>query len=194
MEEQRRHIFRADAMRRLGANRERTVLPRFVSPRLVAGVWMLLLLLAACGALAWLARIPVYTSGSAVIYDRYTRVSSERDGLGVVAFLPPESLTRLRAGQTALLQLNSGQRLRSQIFYVEPEVKSPAQVRQLFALDAAAGALVTQPSVVAVAQLETQPDMLPTHAYAGSIARIEVETGTRRVISLLPLVGRFFRD
>lgn len=181
-------------MRRLSANRERTVLPRFVSPRLVAGVWMLLVLLMACGALAWLTRIPVYTSGSAFICDRQTGARYARDGLIVAAFLPPESLARLRAGQQVSLRLNSGERLRSQIFYVEPEVNSPAQVRERFAPGAAAASLVAQPSAVALAQLETQAGMLPPDAYAGSTARIEVETGTRRVIALLPLVGRFFRD
>ena len=193
MEDKRRAIFRADAMRRFGEARERTVLPRFASPRLVAGLWLLIALFLAGGMLAWLARIPVYASGSAVVFDRQATVRFSRDGLIVAAFLPPETLNRLRAGQPLLLQLKSGERLHSQVFYVEPQVTSPADIRQRFALTEGVAAMVAnEPSAVALAQLESPPPALSTDAYAGSTGRAEVETGTRRVISLLPLVGRFF--
>ncbi|MBV9211983.1 MAG: hypothetical protein JOZ52_15175, partial [Acidobacteria bacterium] len=64
---------------------------------------------------------------------------------------------------------------------------------QRFALTEGVAAMVAnEPSAVALAQLESPPPALSTDAYAGSTGRAEVETGTRRVISLLPLVGRFF--
>jgi hypothetical protein len=193
MEDKKRAIFRADAVRRFGEARERTVLPRFASPRVVAGLWILIALFLIVGILAWLARIPVYASGSAIIFDRQTASRFARDGTIVAAFLPPETLSRLRAGQPLLLQLKSGERLHSQVFYVEPQVNSPAEVRQRFALDEGVAVTVaSQPSAVALAQLEMPQNALSPDAYAGSMGRAEVQTGTRRVISLLPLVGRFF--
>jgi hypothetical protein len=195
MEDKRRAIFRADAMRRFGEARDRTVLPRFASPRVVAGLWLLIALFPAGGMLAWLARIPVYASGSAVVFDRQAASRFARDGTIVAAFFPPETLSRLRAGQPLLLQLKSGERLHSQVFYVEPQVNSPAGVRQRFAIGEEVAAMVaSQPSAVVLAKLETPQNALSPDAYAGSVGRAEVETGTRRVISLLPLVGRFFGD
>jgi hypothetical protein len=193
MKDERREIFRPDARRRFGEARERTVLPRFVSPRFIAGLWTLIALFLAGGLLAWLARIPVYASGSAVVVDRQASAQYSDGGIVVAAFLPPENLSRLYAGQQLLLQLKSGERLRRQVFSVEPLIMSPAEAQKRFALNNALAASVgAQPSAVALCRLEPLPNDLPPDAYIGSIGRVEVETGTRRVISLMPLVGRFF--
>lgn len=182
-------------MRRFGEAKQKTVLPRFISPRLIAGLWILLALFLACGVLAWLARIPVYASGTAIVVDRQASAEYAREGLVVAAFLPPENLPRLRAGQTTFLQLKSGERLRRQIISVEPQVSSPAAAQQRFALaNGVATSVVAQPSAVALVQLEPLAAGAQASSYVGSVGRVDVETGTRRVISLLPVIGRFFSE
>jgi hypothetical protein len=53
---------------------------------------------------------------------------------------------------------------------------------------------LTQPSAVAIAQFEPSPTSLPAAVYLGSVYHAEVEVGSRRVISFLPLIGSFFGE
>lgn len=195
MKDERNAVFRSDAMRRFGEARARAVLPRFISPRVVAWLWVLIALFGAGGALVWLARVPVYASGSAVVVSREVSAKYGREGLMVVAFLPPEQLPRLRAGQQMSLLLQNGERFSPRILEVEPEVSSPSEARERFVLNQSLTAsIVAQPVAVALAQFEPLNSGLPPDAYAGSIARADVQTGNRRIISLLPVIGKLFAD
>ncbi|MGH2598775.1 MAG: hypothetical protein ACRDJ9_05240, partial [Dehalococcoidia bacterium] len=60
-------VFRTRALRSYLEDRERSVLPRFVSPRAFLALWLLLGLFAGAGFTAWLARVPVYAGGPAVV-------------------------------------------------------------------------------------------------------------------------------
>jgi hypothetical protein len=64
----------------------------------------------------------------------------------------------------------------------------------MFAINAGAASGLAQPSAVAIARFEPAPASLPAAAYAGSVYHVEVEVGSRRVISFLPLIGRFFGE
>ncbi|WP_431631573.1 hypothetical protein [Alkalinema pantanalense] len=55
-----RSIFREEAVRRYVAGQESTVLPRLVSPRTFAYLWMLLGVLGMSSTIAWLTKIPAY--------------------------------------------------------------------------------------------------------------------------------------
>jgi hypothetical protein len=185
---QGRTIYRADALRQYAQGRQQPILPRFVRPRTFALLWVLAVLLAAGVGLAWVARVPVFASGVAVLVGAQ---GHEGETIEVVAFLPAESLSRLRAGQPMFVEAGgAGQRLRLRVAAVEPEVLSPDAARARFA-STPTGALVG-PSAVAVARFEGARATLPASAYAGSVARVEVEVGSRQVITLLPLVGRAF--
>jgi hypothetical protein len=149
----------------------------------------------ATGFLAWLAEVPVYTLGSAVVVNKGDANQSIVDDLLVVAFMPPESLRRLRIGQTLLLHVDGVEkRVAGPIMAVEPEVSSPEMVQKRFALSASAASAITQPSAVAMTRLGPIQSGLPSAAYIGSVFRAEIEVGSRRVISLLPLIGRFFGE
>lgn len=200
MENAKRSIFRADAMQRYLQRREEAVLPRFVSPPTWVCLWLLLGLLMAGGLVAWSAKAPVYTSGSALVGNWPGRLDSvyaprEPGEIVVIAFLPPEYLPRLRAGQSLFLQLErAGGRLGSPVVAVAPEVVSPEAARKLFATNIGDKLDLTQPSAVAIARFEPSHSGLPAAAYLGSVYHVEVEVGSRRVISFLPLIGRFFGE
>jgi hypothetical protein len=195
MQEAKRLIFRVDAMRRYMQSREEPVLPRLVSPPVFMYLWLLLGLLVAIGLLTWFARVPVYASGSAVVVDSSNSLPSARDEALVVAFVPPEHLWRLRVGQLLLLQFDErSKRLEAQIMAVELGVSSPEMARRRFGLSEGAALAITEPSVIALARLKVLSSGLPAAAYVGSKYRAKIEVASRRVISLLPLIGQFFGE
>jgi len=195
MQESKRPIFRADAIRRYAQSREEPVLPRLVSPHVFMCLWILLGLLVVSGFLAWFAQVPVYASGPAVVVDGSSKTPYSGAHILIVAFVPPENLSRLRVGQTLFLQFDgAGRRIGRSIISVEPEISSAEMAQRRFALGAGAAPAIIRPSAVAIARLEPLSTGLPAAAYVGSVYRAEIEVGARRVISLLPPIGRFFGE
>jgi hypothetical protein len=182
-----RSVYRPEAVRRYMEGRERSVLPRFVSPRIFVCLWLLLGLLLASAVLAWFTEIPMYASGQAVIVRRSDLSAHVPDEVVAVAFLPAEELVHLRHGQMLFLELDdSGRRLGSEILTVEPEISSPEVVRNRFALDTATGLAVNRPVAVVIAHLEAPPGEFPATSYVGSTYPVQVAVQPRRVLTLLP--------
>jgi hypothetical protein len=110
----------------------------------------------------------------------------------IVAFFAPANLPRLDAGQKLVLSSPDGRGgFIEAIVSVKPAIISPEAARQRFALGVGAAHLITQPSAIAVARLDASDLSLPAEAYLASTFRADVEVGSRRVISLLPVIGRF---
>ena len=80
------------------------------------------------------------------------------------------------------------------LIVIEPKVNSPTALRERFGLTGSAAVAINRPMAVAFARLEPVPRQGSAANYAGSVYRVEVEVGHRRVISFLPLVGSFFEE
>jgi hypothetical protein len=185
-------IFRGDAVHRYGLMGE--IFPRPVAAPSFLLLWLLLGLLAAGGMLAWLARVPVYASGAAVIADP-SEAGRPGGGAMIVAFLPAEHLSRLKIGQMILFRPDAGGKpLERRIAAIELEATSPEAARQRF--EPRDGALegVNQPVVIAIAPLGPVASGFSPAAYAGSTGRVEVQVGSRRVLSLAPGIGRLIGE
>ena len=193
-----RSIFRSDAVQRYIEARQKAILPRFVRPRVFAFMWLLLGLLLISGVTAWVAQVPIYAQGvGVVVHDAAPFSENENqneDQMAVVAFLPPEQLTHLHSGQTLFLHLTEQERVSRSIVAVEPEIMSPAAAQKAFALTDGAAMVIRQPSAVVQVPLQPLPNDWAASVYAGSVYQVEVEVGSRRVVSLLPVVGDFFGD
>ncbi|HKS26994.1 MAG TPA: hypothetical protein VJS44_04210 [Pyrinomonadaceae bacterium] len=188
MKEENRLIFRADAIRRYMRGRDKSVLPRFTSPRVQLFLWVLALLLLSSGFLAWMVRVPVYVTGAGVVVD-----SANEPQLAI--FLPERDASRLRAGQKFFWSMDDkAARQPRALGSVESGVSSPVAVQKRFNLTGAAASVVTKPVAVALVNLDRPPGALPVSAYVGSVSRVDVEVGEMRAISLLPLIGRFFGE
>lgn len=190
-----RSIFRDEAVRRYIESREQSVLPRLVSPQIFLYLWTLLGLIAITSTIAWFAKIPVYASGSAVI----TRWQSQTEGMGkepvVAVFLAPQYLSRLRPKQKLFLKFaGTGDRFSRTILTVDTEIRSPDSIQKQFALSPGAAQAIAQPVVVAIARWDPAPAQLPASVYLGSLGHAEVEIGSQRAISLLPIVGQLFTE
>lgn len=176
MKDAKRSIFRVDALRRYQQSREESVLPRFVSPSTFIFLWILLGLLAAGGFVTWFAQVPIYASGPAIVVDWQSQTQSIRDQVVVIAFLPPENLSRLRVGQTLFIRLDqAGERIGTPVIAAEPEISSPDAIQKRFALSVSAAQAITQPSAVAIAKLDPPPlaclRLLMWVVFIGSISR-----------------------
>jgi hypothetical protein len=182
-----RSVYRPEAVRRYTEGRERSALPRFVSPRIVACLWLLLVLLIASAVLTWFTEIPMYATGQAVIVRQTDLSAPVPDEVVAVAFLPAEELVHLRRGQVLFLELDdSGRQLGSEILTVEPDISSPEAVRNRFALDATMGLAVNRPVAVVIAHLEAPLGDFPATSYVGSTYPVKVAVQSRRVLTLLP--------
>jgi hypothetical protein len=187
-----RSVYRPEAVQRYLRAIDRGVLPRLVAPRAIALFWILLGLLLAGGLGAWFTEIPLFASGQAVGVRSALNGS---DSVALVAFLPPETLSRLRVGQKVFVNLEGyGVRWSNSIVAVAPEISSPAEARARFGLDKTAALAITRPSAVAIASWSSEPASRDAAMYAGAVYGVDVELGSRRLISLLPLLGRAFGD
>lgn len=160
-----------------------TVLPRFIAPPAPLCLWLLLGCLFTVSGLAWLAHVPVYRNGIATV------VNSNDEEL-IVAFFPPESKSEMRAGQNLSLKLDpAGPPLVRTIAAIEPGILSPADARKKFNLD---NATARSPAAIVIARLGKPSETLPANAYEGVVVDAQVEIGSQRLVTLLPVVGRLF--
>lgn len=194
MAEMTRPIFRPEALRRYMEGREKAVLPRFIAPPTFILLWLMLALLACGFGAAWLARVPVYASGIAVVAPpRHIPAHiPARGGRGetiALVFLAPDSSERPRIGESVSLSGAAADLFDGTIVAVERGVYSPAAAQKRFKLDSGAAAAVTGPVVAALARFRLPRGALPADDYTGSVYRADVRTGTQRVLALIPIIG-----
>ncbi|OUL25479.1 hypothetical protein BV372_27795 [Nostoc sp. T09] len=192
-----RSIFREDAVRRYLEGREKSILPRLVSPRTFIYLWLLLGLLSVSSLIAWFTKVPMYASGKAIV----VRLSNQR--IVVATFFEPQHLASLRKTKKLFLNFdvrgvggasrNENRKSHSMIT-VEPEIISPDTIQKRFVLNSQTAQQITRPSAVAIAQLEPIPENLSAAAYLGSVGHAKAEVGSQRIISVLPLIGQFFEQ
>ena len=164
-------------------------MPHLISWPIIVCLWLLLGVLIATGFLAWYIQVPTYVDGSGTILARGDMLQPAYGEMVAVVFLPPDQSAHLRAGLPVQVQIGSaGMLVQSTIAEVEPGITSPDAARQRYRLDGVDALLVTQPSIVVIIKLGTK---LPANAYPGSLCTARVETGSQRLLALLPGLGNF---
>jgi hypothetical protein len=178
-------IYRPKALQHYLQAGEQAVLPPIVRPRTFLFLWLLLGLLLAGGSLAWLTQIPIRAAGFAVV------TKTESDSPVLVCFMPAK--TQLDAGQQVLVRVGTGgEFMETKIQAVNANIISPHVAQTHFGLSDSAATLVMQPSAVFTATLPAVPSQLDADALLGSAYNIEVTTGSRPLISLIPIIGPAF--
>jgi hypothetical protein len=189
-----RTIFRPEAIERHLRGGRQAAVPRFAVPRVAVVLWLLLGLLGLAGVAVSLIPVPVHASGPAVVSSGGV-ASDMGEEMVALVFLPATERDRLHAGDTVTLHLGAeADPIRRTILVVEPEAVLPAEAQQRFALPPGVAQTLTVPSVVAVVGLEPLPADSPALSLPGSAGRADVEIGSRRAGSFLPVVGRFFGE
>jgi hypothetical protein len=154
-------------------------------------LWLLIGLFALGGILAWGTRIPTYATGSAVVVDWRGHSQAPFDAVVLVAFLPPGELPRLQVGQTLWVEsgLASG-REELRVSAVERRVVSPEEASKRFGIRPG---IIQQPAAVVMAELGPSFGGLKSSEYVGGVVPVDIHNGYTRVVSLLPLIGRFIK-
>lgn len=178
----RRAIFRDEAIRQYIQGRERDILPSYVTPTMFLFIWVVVFFFIIVGLMTWSMRVPVYVSGVGTIVERY-----QSNEILAVILLSPDQHPKIRRGQLVQLQIGTTDtRLKQTVAFVEPTVMSPSAARQRYGFDNALSLPVTQPSTVVVVTLDRH---LVTSLYRGSLVQAEIQVGSQRVFSFLPIVG-----
>lgn len=181
-----RLIFRIEAIRRNSRAGGETILPRFSSPAVIWVLWSLIGLAIAGGILLWFLQIPIYAKGVAITLPASSEANVSHEPL-VAVVIPARNGREVRVGQRVFWSFSkTGPRVSRTVVEIEPLVRSPASLQGLPGVHER----ITEPSIIALVDLGPVPDDLPASAYAGGVYNAEVEVGTKRVISLLPVVGR----
>ena len=189
-----RRIFRTKALKRFNENLNSVVLPRYATTPWRLVLWFLAGLLLGLTVLLWWIQIPIYVSGPAVVIDAPDHYSGNGEAV-LAAFLPPSAVAEVQPKEMALVNLpalaasESDILLTRPVVMVEKVVTPPARVRARYNLDASLGLLVEGPTVVVLLKLDELGEQL-----IGSIGEVQVQVDTRRGITLVPGIGRLFKD
>lgn len=193
MQESQSKVFRAKALHEYVKRSEQSVLPKLISPRTFTFVWILFAIMVAGGMAAWLTQVPVYVTGMVVVVKGDGAHGAVEDQVAMLLLLPPETLSRLKTGQKVTFgRGGANTRLSSSIVTVEPDVLSPQAVQDRFALAGGATSQIRGPVAAAFVRWQQPAAGLTPLAHIGSFYEASVEVGSRPVISLLPVFGRFF--
>lgn len=174
-----RSIFRPDAIKHYTQNRDKDILPRFVSFPVSVFLWLLLALFIVAGVLAWSTSMPVYANGAGTV------LHEKNEDASVVTFFSPS--LQVRPGLRVLVHVGAtGPYIHGKIVQVLPYHISPYVARQRYELAGSSASTINQPSIVALIKLDRN---VPLRNYAGTTVTVRVEIGSQRVISLLPFLG-----
>jgi predicted RecA/RadA family phage recombinase len=185
-----RSIFRPEAVQRHAQGYETAVLPRFIAPPTFALLWIMLATLGIGLLASWFVQIPIFASGTAVVInDPTAKVTNPL----LVAFLPATYAQNIAVGQTIYWQDGAtNEQITGLITAVSPKIVSPAAIAESY--PPAVGTAVSQPSVIVTATLETAVSQSDMTSQIGALYPVDVNVGSRRILSLLPFVGQFFDD
>ena len=191
MKTSNRPIFRPEAVQRYTEAREQSVLPKFVSPRIIVALWTIVVLLILSGIAVWFTNMPVYASGPAIVVDTGNKPINIEEGTAVLVLLPPEAQPALDEGKTVLIQVNASSKpLEREIVAFEKDASKVNHILEEFGLENHPAVAKAQPGAVAIVRLEDMPGNVATNNYIGTIFRADMQVGSRRVASLLPLMDR----
>jgi hypothetical protein len=165
------------------------VVPRLISWPIIVCLWLLLGVFVAAGFLAWYVHVPTYVDGSGIILAQEDMLQPANGEVVALVFLPPDQSAHVRVGLPADVQIGAaGIHVRGPIAQVEPDIMSPEAARKRYRLDGVGALLITQPSVVVIIRPDTT---LQAAVYDGSLVTAKVETGSQRLLALLPGLGKF---
>lgn len=183
-----RSVFRQDAVQAYERGRNKDVVPRLITWPIVACLWVLIGLFIAAGFVAWRVEIPTYVDGSGVLVSASKAGESGGDGTVAVLFLPPAQAAQVHEGLPVDIQIGStGLHVPCEIEQVRPGVFSPDTVQASYGLSGPELAAITQPSGILVVKPYTS---LPASQYSGSLITARVQTGSQRLLALLPGIQR----
>lgn len=169
-------LFREHALQYHASNRQKEVLPRFVSPPIFTFLWIIVALCLISGWVASNIHLPVLTPGMGMVQTQ--NLAGETS---VVLFVAAAQQQVLHTGENARIQIGaSGPTLSGSVTEVSSTVLSPQTARQQYQLNGSIALLVTQPSVALTVILPARA--LPAN-YQGSVVQAQIQVGEQNLLS-----------
>ncbi len=181
----RRRLFRTQALKHYEQNKQKDILPGFVTPPVFFCLWLLLLIIGAATFFAWQERVPTYTQALGIV------LVQQSESATALLFVPSGSTASIAAGQKLTLQVNAtGQQFEASVTSVDPGSTTPDEARARYALTGDTQFIVTQPSmVVHVNFTPQQASQVGDHLSISA----QIQSGSRSLLSMLPgLLGNAF--
>ncbi|MGZ3630490.1 MAG: hypothetical protein ACXVDN_22895 [Ktedonobacteraceae bacterium] len=178
-------IFRSKTVQKYTQNREKSVLPRVVTPPVFVLCWIILGLLTAAGITAWSGQVPLYVAGSGVILNQSTS-TNQSNGATAAIVLPASDVSNVRVGLPIQVHIGqSGPSLNRAVDSIGQNLLSPSQIQQKYGLG------VAEPSLVVTVGLGAA---IPESLYAGSLVQAQVQIGSQSLLSLFPVFNNLLKD
>ena len=185
MANSKRSIFRSKTVQKYTQNREKSVLPRVVAPPVFVLCWIILTFLVVAGIVAWMGKVPLYTTGMGIILAQSTSSNQDNEATAIIP-LPVSTASHLRAGLPIQVQVGqTGPLLTRTIDSIDSTVLSPDEVQQKYALR------VSDPSNLLLVKLGTS---ISSSTYAGSIVQVQIQTDSQSLLSLFPVFNVLLKD
>jgi hypothetical protein len=181
---EKRPLFREQAMQQYMQRREKDILPRLVRPPTFLFCWFFFALLVCAGLIAWEEKIPVFVNGTGVVSAESHQAASGNSEIGTTVFLPASSSQQIHHGSSGLIQFgNTGQSFSGRVLRIEPGVLSPTQAQSRYQLSCNATRTFTEPMIAVDMSLKLPSSL---HIAPGTTVQAQMQTGSRRILSLLP--------
>jgi hypothetical protein len=181
-------LFRPDAVRRYAEAHEDTVQLRSIRPRLIALLWLLLIVLALATTATWLVRVPVEASVPAVVVALPEVARSAHPPHAVIAFVSPAQLAKVQVRQPLHLTFSVATatfHLDATISAVEPRAWSAATLRRRFALAGSVVRAFAGPVGLVIATLPPGPDGASARIATGQLISADLAIGSRSLLGLI---------
>ena len=190
---EKKSIFRSKALRSYSHRDQQPASYTLATPRSLYLLWALLALVLFLGAITWLSEIPVFTRAVAFTLESPASQGEPTASAIIAVFLPADQINKLRVGQNVVLKLDkrngTAHRVTARIFAVEPEVLSPQAAQKRFD-PGVPFSNIGEPKAVALARLDPPDSSAFLLNYRGDSIDAWVQTDSKPVVSLFPLMGR----
>jgi hypothetical protein len=187
-----RTLFREHALQHYTNRSAYDSIPRIISPPVFLFAWMLLILVMLSGWFAWMERVPVFVSSSGVAQLSGQKSNAHDRDVDIVIFVPTTISMQVHTGMRAKAQLNaSSPYFDGNITNINSLVLSPLALQKQYQLTCRVGQEVLVPSVIAHMVMVVPANMLVEN---GARVQVQIQTGSQRVVDLLPLFQQFTGD
>lgn len=180
-------IFRQRAIDTYMQRQERHVVLRLVSPRMFLSLWLLLMLAVGGGVLVWSIQSPIMVQGKGLVVQPKAVKGKKAPAIVALLLLPPDQQANLRVGQPVTMSImNANMTFNTTIQTLESGVMSPVDIGTQINVQLPLVQTLSGPAVVALAPIEPASQ---ARTYLGSQAQVQVQIGSRSMLSLLPGYG-----
>ncbi|GLV54537.1 hypothetical protein KDH_13840 [Dictyobacter sp. S3.2.2.5] len=177
--------YRERALKHYSQQQQEVVVPRLISLRLAAVLWIALAVLLVAVVASWFGRIPLFATTSGIVLGQKTG----QQAAGMYIFIPASQVDAVQVGMPVLVHIGtSGPAFTTTVESVTKNALAPTDLRRQFDAGSNGWNVVQEPSIVV--KIKTLPQ-LSLKALAGSALTAQIQVGTRPVLALIPGIGQF---